>query len=961
MIQTGVYMKIRYGKLKARYGIIRMLFLFLMILLSGQALNAQPRIIMGPRLVTGQVYNQKNEALSGAAVLVLNSLDSTLVEGGFSDDDGYFSFMRIFPGEYILKVTYVGYKPLIRGFHLDRNQVNFGKLLLEPTAIAMDQVNVVDSRIIATVKGDTAVYNTDNFHTAPDATAEDLMKKVPGATIEGSKVSVQGEEVKKVLVDNRPFFGNDPSAALKNIPAEIIQQVSIYDEQSEQAKFTGFDDGNTSKAVNLTTKAKFKHGAFGDFSAGAGDQNRYAANGKLNLFRKEDRLSLTAQSNNTGSSNFSSMDIAGQMGGVHRVRGGDNLVTRLVSGEGGLSTVNAAGLNYTRQLNKNSNLTASYFFNSKDNNSVSDILQQSLVESDSAMGWNYDQNEDNANFNHRFNMRLDADLNENNSISVIPSGVYQQNTTDRTIHGVQLQPDGIEISPYSYTTEYHADIAATQASNYAIWKHKFSRVGRTLSVSSQINQSLKDGNDSQINHEFRDAPVLDSLDQQSRINNNELQLDHEINYTEPLSEYVSLQLSYEPQYSISKNDKHAYSRDASGAYSRLDTLYSSVFESRQMAHEGGVGLRFQKDAFSINGNLSLNSIHREYSETFPTTQAIPYDQLNVFGSSFIRYKFDSGSNLRMMVRMSSLSPSLNQLQETPDLTDPLNIKNGNSALGNQVQTVIHGGFHKVDRGRGKYTFFMMNARFVQDYIGNSTILADRDTTLANGISLMRGGKYSEPVNMKGYYSVGAFTAFSIPLGFMRSNLNMNVSANYSQTPSLVNGEKNLAKSPSIGLQASLSSNVNERIDFTLSSNSSYRQTTYTLPYSGESRTFQQKTGLDLYWNFWSNVVYRNELSQQFYRGMTSDYNQSSLVDNMSLGVKFLKNRAGELTFAVYDLFNQSDNIDRTVTDTEILDVSTNVVGRYALLSFSYNFRRGNASNGDQFEGRRHWDGEGHRH
>ncbi|HRH36346.1 MAG TPA: carboxypeptidase-like regulatory domain-containing protein, partial [Catalimonadaceae bacterium] len=261
--------------------------------------------------IQGKIVEDGKEVGMPGAACVLLKQDSSIVTGLQSDEDGRFFFKELNPGKYILRIQYLGYETRFIPVSIDNEDVRMGPLALKEATSTLKAVNVVGRIPPVRQLGDTTQYNADGYKTNRDASAEELVTKMPGVTLQDGKVNVQGEEVKRILVDNKPFFGDDPSSALKNIPAEMIDKIQVFDQASEQSRFTGFNDGNTTKTINIVTRSGMRSGTFGKVYAGAGNDDRYKSGLVLNKFSGTQRISLLGQANNINEQNFSVSDLMG--------------------------------------------------------------------------------------------------------------------------------------------------------------------------------------------------------------------------------------------------------------------------------------------------------------------------------------------------------------------------------------------------------------------------------------------------------------------------------------------------------------------------------------------------------------------------------------------------------------------------------------------------------------------------
>ncbi|HQU60455.1 MAG TPA: TonB-dependent receptor, partial [Saprospiraceae bacterium] len=268
--------------------------------------------------LSGRIVDSASQApLPGAYILLLDLQDS-ITQAATTDESGAFAFQRLQPGRYELKATYLGYETQVQVVVVANGPVRLGDIALTEAALNLEQVQVTERMPAASQQGDTSQYNAGAFKVNPDANAEDLIRKMPGVVVEGGKVQAQGEDVQQVLVDGKPFFGNDPMAALRNLPAEVIDKIQVYDQTSEQAQFSGFNTGETTKGINIITKPSMRNGQFGRLYAGYGADERYQAGGIVNFFKGDTRISVIGQSNNVNQQNFSTEDLVGITGSSGR-------------------------------------------------------------------------------------------------------------------------------------------------------------------------------------------------------------------------------------------------------------------------------------------------------------------------------------------------------------------------------------------------------------------------------------------------------------------------------------------------------------------------------------------------------------------------------------------------------------------------------------------------------------------
>ena len=396
--------------------------------------------------ISGIITDQQSKTAIASANVQLLSLTDSSLRSSLTDSSGSFSFSILKKDSFLLSFSYVGYQKFSRKLFIDSADMHLEIAAVPATSSELATVIIRTSISPVSQKGDTLQINASQFKVNPDASGEDLVRKVPGITIENGQVKAQGENVQKVTIDGRDLFGDDATAALRNLPAEIIDKIQVFDRLSDQAQVTGFDDGNTTKAINIVTKANMRNGQFGRIYAGYGTDNRYQAGGNSTILNDNRRISIVGNFNNVNQQNFSQQDLLGLTsnnrggGGGRRGnrgggRGGGNQGSFgssgnfLVGQQNGINSTNAMGINFSDVLSNKITLTGSYLFNNTNNNTSETSNQQYF----SGNGFNQEENSSARNNNHRINMRLEWKPDSNNQITIIPNLSFQSNDADKIV------------------------------------------------------------------------------------------------------------------------------------------------------------------------------------------------------------------------------------------------------------------------------------------------------------------------------------------------------------------------------------------------------------------------------------------------------------------------------------------------------------------------------------------------
>lgn len=918
----------------------------------------------------GTVANSNGEPILGAKVMLANEQHQEAI---LSNEKGGFRFVTTPSGKYTLTIIAAGF-----GEHSEEIEITPIPQKLAPikltTAFDMDEIAIEKQVNPAMVKGDTTEYSAAAFKTNPDATAEDLIRKLPGVTVEGGTVKSAGENVQQVLVDGKVFFGNDPSAALKNLPAEIIDKIQVFDQQSDQSQFTGIDDGQTTKTVNIVTRMNMRNGEFGKFYGGMGDEGKYKGGGNYNMFNTDQRLSILGQSNNINQQNFSSEDLlgitsssggrgrrgGGRSGGGRSGRGGGSrggsASDFLVGQQQGISNTTAFGLNYSDEIGKKLKISGSYFFNQTDNSSIQELTQLYILDRDSGQVYRENSDTESTDINHRFNARIEYKFSDRTTLLIRPRFTMQFNEGTENTEGRSRLGD----TPLNRSViKFGSDLKALDVNSFFLVRHRFEKRGRTLSLMARTGYKSNEGDNQLLSglKYFSEPFSLDTINQVSALNSNNWNIYTNLTYTEPLGKLGMMQFSYSysPQWNDSETLTNNYN-ESSRTYNRLDSLLSNSFTNTYSAHQIGPGIMIRKSrTFMLSARVNGQFAQLNTDQVFPFATTFDRNFVSVLPSLYLRHEISKQKNLRLIYRTSTNPPSMTQLQEVLDNSNPLQLSIGNPELKQSYAHSLMFRYNQTNTSTGSLFYFMLNGNLTQNYIGNRTIIPNRNIVY-NNISVQRGTQLTVPENLDGNWSLRSFITYGLAVPLLKSNLNINLSGDYSRRPSLINDLSNETLTANGGIGLTLASNFSENIDFTISSQSNINRATNSIQENQNNRYFNQSSYAKLNLIFLGGFVFRSQLNHQLYRGLSDDFDQDFWLWSSSLGRKFLKDRRGELMINVFDLLRQNTSVQRNVNDFYIEDLSTIVLQRYLMLTFTYNLRKFKAGEIKQDEGRRGWGG-----
>ncbi len=937
-------------------------------------------------LMVFQAFGQERESVTIAGTVIsaadsaaLQGVNVVLLQGGVAAPlygeatslTGTFQIEAAARSTYVMRLSFVGYTTVERRLRIGTQDLDLGRIVMVESPVESDEVVVIGEQEPVMMRGDTTVFNADAYKVNPDADAEDLVRKLPGVTVEEGEVQAQGEAVRRVLLDGREFFGQDPTLALRNMPAEVVKEIEVYDRLSDQAQFTGFNDGNTEKTVNIVTRPGMRVGQFGRLHGGYGTESRYIGGGSVNIFDDERRISLIGFSNNVNQQNFASEDLLGVLNTASRRRGGgggrlgdgrgrgrdqrggggagggrgggfnrmsSNPSNFLVGQQPGVSTTSALGMNYSDQWGDKVQVSSSYFFNASGNTADVFLDREYVLADARSQLYNESNLSESDNRNHRFNMRMTYTIDERNSIIFTPRVSFQDNTSSSILSGVNSMPSGMLLSRTS--NDYRSSNLGYTSSANLLFRHRLAKPGRTLSANLGLGFNDRWGDTKQQSaSDFFDGRSLvpDSTlayDQRIDSDTGGRSLSMVLSYTEPLGSIGLLEFSYRPSLSTNQSDRLANALDSAGTYSVLDTAFSNVFSNDVMRQSGGMSLRGRGAKLSGAIGFQVQSERLQGNATFPYALAVDRTFTNILPYAMANYRFARTSSLRLFYRTSTGTPSINQLQEVVDNTNPLQLTSGNPHLKPSYRYTLVARYNHA-RG-GRTVMGMASVSRTDDYIGNATFFAQADTMLRPNVLLLQGAQFSQPENLGSQWNVRSFVTLGVPV--WKTSLNLNGRFNYTRTPGIIDGESNTAIVQGLSGGAVLSSNISPRVDFTLSYSGTWSQIHNSLYPELDNNYVTHNAGARLYLMPLPRIVIDANLAMLMYQGLGDSFDQKSTLLNVGVGYKLLKDRSVEVKLMVADVLNQNSAVSRSVMDVYTEDSQTDTLGRYIMLNLSYRLR-----------------------
>jgi len=901
--------------------------------------------------ITGTLKDgDSSNVLGKATISIAPKADTSRKKLLSADEKGVFSIPTA-NGDFVMEFSFTGYDLSRKSVKVAGANVDLGEVLMFRKQKTLGDVEVVGKVPPTRQRGDTTEINAAALKVNPDATVEDLVRKAPGVTLENGQVMVQGEAVQKVTIDGREYFGSDATAALKNLPAEIVDKIQVFDRMSDQAQLTGVSDGNEVKALNIVTKANMRNGQFGRIYAGYGTDDRYAAGGNVNIFNKDRRINLLGLFNNVNQQNFGAEDLLGVNGQANQ--GGRGGGGRLGGGgwggggggfstpqQAGIATTNAIGVNFSDLwLKKKMTVSGSYFFNKSSTEASSETKRETFL-GDTSQFYSEKNESTTDNLNHRFNARFEYKIDSNNTLIYAPNISYQTNERQSLLIGGSRTADDEIIN--STLNDRFSKSEGFNIRNELTYRHAFSKRGRSFSIN--LNNAI---NERDVNTTLNAATgsiksgglIVDTLRQITDNVSSGSNWSTNITYSEPIGKKgSSLQLNYNPQVNNSKADQRNMFYDkATGDYTKFDTTQSNLFDNKTSIQNAGITYRV-----GPRGDLSLGLNYQQTDlqsdQTFPVKGNINRSFSSWLPNINYRKDFSKQTNLRVRYRASVNTPSVNQLQNVVNINNPLFITSGNPELGQSYTNFMFARLGYTNTQKSKSFFAGLFAQQVNDYITNGTWVASKDSTIQNGIILRQGSQYSKPINLSGYWSLRSFANYGIPLKAIKSNLSLNGGIGYVRTPGSVNGISNFTNNYSYSAGVALASNISEFIDYTLSYTGNFNNAVNSFNPNLNNKYYSHNASAKLNLLTKKGWFLLNDIGNQVYTGLADGFNQNFWLWNASAGKKFLSKQRGELKVTVFDLLKQNQSVSRTVDALYIEDVQTVVLQQYFMLTFTYSLR-----------------------
>lgn len=897
---------------------MKRLVLFIGLLLIGVSIFAQNN-----GRITGKIVDQETkEPVTQANVRILHQKDSLYLNGVASDREGNFAISVPY-GNYIIHVTYVGHRDLFRNVTINNanKTINLGAVELGTDNILLDAAVVTAKAAEIVVRGDTVEYNADSYKVTESAILEDLLKKMPGIEVDSEgKITVNGREIKKIMVDGEEFFSTDPKVASKNLPAKMVEKLQVLDRRTDMAQMTGFDDGEEETIINLMVKPGMKEGLFGNAFVGYGTKERYEGNAMVNYMKDKNQYTFLGGFNNTNNAGFS--DLASSMFGS----GGGGGRRMFFGGRSGITTSGNAGFNFSRQFTSKLKLGGNLRYGLTDNNTLSKTHTQNILSSGNTLE---DENNSSKNYSQNFNMDLRLEWTPDTLTRIIfnPEGSVYNNRRSE-LGDFLTTTETLEDSINYGDSRYNSAGDGKNLSARLDVSRTLGKKGRILSVQLRGGMSDSENEGTNLSNTFYNGTKPDDLIDQRFVNTNDSKnWRGYVSYVEPLGNNNAIQFAYQYRQNISGSDKDTRIKDESGNYTVLDEQYSKRLENNFTNQE--IELNFQsvrqKYDYTIGFSVQPSS---SQSRTFIGDNKISDFTRNVVNyapMAQFNYRWTRQHNLRLRYFGNTDQPSVTQLSPVVDVSNPLNITYGNPDLKPSFTHRLNLRYQNFNPEKNRSMGLFGDIRYLTNDIVSST-LTDRET----------GRRETTYENVTGNWNANGRMMMNIPLKNIKFSVFSMSFASYNHANGFSNLEKNLSRRLNLGETLGLNYR-SDRIDFGVRGNISYNKVKNSLEGQRDQEFLNYggnaNTTLYLPWD----MSIESDINYSTNSGYSDGFTQDEWLWNASIQKQLFKQKNGTIRLKIYDILQQRSNISRSVTSNYIRDTTTNTLTTYFMVHFVYRF------------------------
>ncbi|MBU2920129.1 outer membrane beta-barrel protein [Winogradskyella psychrotolerans] len=884
--------------------------------------------------ITGTLKAEDTELpLESATVYLERVKDSSVVTYTITDKNGKFKIENsTYDKSLNFYVSYVGYKTYFKEIVIDKDKIDLGTIVM-PLDNQLGEV-LIKSTAPITIKKDTLEFNVKSFKTKKDANVEDLLKQLPGVEVdEEGNITVNGKSVNKILVNGKPFFGDDPTITTKNLTKDIIEKIQVVDTKTKSEAFTGEEGDKENKTINLTIKEENNKGVFGRVSTGAGTDERYELAGMINLFDNDRRISVLAGGNNTNTPGFSFGEISkmfGRGGGVSFSSNGSfTLGGRSFGGGEGITTSENAGVNYADIIGEKTDVSADYFFSSSNSENETSSERETIL-SDSRFFTNSNSKSDNDTDNHSFNLEFEIETDSTFQINIEPSFGYSTSRTRYRSYEETLDEDLLLTNQSNVNS--NVESAVRRFSNQISVTKRLGNKGAFIKaeLETSINQQDSDDYLDSNTEVFGSNPENIVRNQFTDGEKNSYGISTELSYRLPIiTKKFFLNLEYKYVRDKDKNRESTFDfNDGTQSFTDFNTDLSTDFQYTDYRSIPSVGLSYRGEKLSTSFNLGYNMRTLKNEDLLRPQFNVERDFENIEANSYISYTFSPKSSIYINYWLENEPPGLRQLQAFEDVSNPLQTVIGNPNLEPSNRHSFYVGYNGFDWQKRTGFYVGINASVSDNQVVSKTIV-DPET-------LKRTTTY---VNVDGNYNIGAWANYNkdFKIDTLRTiKLKFRASYNSSKTLNFNNDVKYASTSDRISPRLGIDFIWDKVLEFKPYYQISYTNTAYDIEAFDDRQFTSHNAGVRTATFLPKNFEWRNDVNFNYNPNVADGFQKSAWFWNSTLAYSMFKDKA-IITLKVYDLLNQNTNARRIATQDYIEDRQSTVLRQYFMLSLSYKF------------------------
>lgn len=922
----------------------RLLITLMMACACGLFVSAQE----GAHSVTGLVVDTASgQKLAMSSIVLVHAKDSMLYRFTRTDEEGKFTLSNLDTGSYMLFATFPEYADYVERFTLDSATLtlDFGRLGLVLRSKLLEEVLVSRSQAI-TIRGDTTEYDAASFTIQPNAKVEDLLKQLPGIQVDqDGKITAQGQTVNKVLVDGEEFFGDDPTLVTRNLRGDMVDKVQLYDKRSDQAEFTGVDDGERSKTINIKLKDDKKKGYFGKLDAGAGTNQMYQGQAMFNRFANKQRFSAFGTVGNTGRTglNWQDADRYAPSGGMTLMDNGGIMISfsggqdEIESWSGrydgrGIPSVLNGGVFYSNKWNDDKqSINGNYKIGELGVKGSSNTISQNNLPTgtiNTVSGQDFDRRI----FRQRGGAIFEAQFDSTSNLKVILNGSLKNGETTELSESEGTDGAGQLLNASTRNTNNKTEGQDVYLS--ALWTKKLRKKGRTLSweVNETINQSKANGFLYSENSFYNDAGEVDSLllvDQMKVNDTRNSVFNSNITYSEPFTNTLSLVLNYRLTANNGTSLRQSFNPVGSGDYTDLDSLYSNDFKLNQLANQLGAIFNFKKGKSTLNFGTRVSRVQFDQTDRY-INDRFKRSFTNYNPQLRWQYRFSQQKSFSLSYNGNNTQPTINQIQPVRVNDDPMNIVLGNPDLKPSYTNRFSMSYNSFKVLGNQYIYF------------SGSFSNTNNAIVSNTYTDSVGRSTFQYANLDGETPMNYYFYFDFSKNIKRWNLNVGLGLNTNGNVyyNLANGELNKTVSSSYGGSLNLRQYIQKKYDFNIDFGPRYN--------FGESSLQPDRNdngwGMSGRYSFNIYLPWKFQISSEgnyTYTAATQSFSEDfeRFIVDASVGKKFLKDETLRFSVGVNDIFNQNTGFSRSASSTYITQNRYTTITRYLMFSLTWDFNK----------------------